>query len=62
MPLMEIAIFGSLFLVALLHHGKKCYRTGREEGTNEGIELSLKVLQKKGIITYTEAEEILRNE
>jgi hypothetical protein len=47
-------------MVALAHHGRKSYRQGREDGTNQGIEMTLTVLQTKGIITLNEAEEILR--
>jgi hypothetical protein len=60
MDLTQSAILLAFFVIGLFHHGKKSYRQGREDGTNQGIELTLTVLQTKGIITLNEAEEILR--
>jgi|SaaInl6LU_22_DNA_1037377.scaffolds.fasta_scaffold348578_1 hypothetical protein len=60
MDLTQSAILLAFFVIGLFHHGKKSYRQGREDGTNQGIELTLSVLQTKGIITLNEAEEILR--
>lgn len=60
MDLTQSAILLAFFVIGLFHHGKKSYRQGREDGTNQGIELALSVLQTKGIITLNEAEEILR--
>ena len=60
MDLTQSAILLAFFVIGLFHHGKKSYRQGREDGTNQGIELTLAVLQTKGIITLNEAEEILR--
>ena len=60
MELTQSAILLAFFVIGLFHHGKKSYRQGREDGTNQGIELALSVLQTKGIITLNEAEEILR--
>ena len=60
MDLTQSAILLAFFVIGLFHHGKKSYRQGREDGTNQGIELALSVLQIKGIITLNEAEEILR--
>jgi len=60
MDLTQSAVLLAFFVIGLLHHGRKSYRQGREDGTNQGIELTLTVLQTKGIITLNEAEEILR--
>jgi hypothetical protein len=60
MDLTQSAILLAFFVIGLFHHGRKSYRQGREDGTNQGIELTLSVLQTKGIITLNEAEEILR--
>lgn len=57
----EVLTLLSVFALALFHHGKKSYRQGREDGTNQGIELTLALLQAKGIIDINEAEEIIRN-
>lgn len=60
MDLIQASILLCFLMVALAHHGRKSYRQGREDGTNQGIEMALTVLQTKGIITLNEAEEILR--
>jgi hypothetical protein len=60
MDLTQSAILLAFFAIGLFHHGKKSYSKGREDGTNQGIEMTLAVLQTKGIITLNEAEEILR--
>lgn len=61
MDLTQSVILLALFVIGLFHHGKKSYNQGRQDGTNQGIELTLLVLQTKGIININEAEEILRN-
>lgn len=53
-----LAFFG----VGLWHHGRHSYKNGREEGTNEAINIVLAVLTVKGIITVDEADEIIRND
>lgn len=60
MDLIQGLILLAVFAVGLLHTGRSAYKQGRNDGTNQGIELTLTVLQTKGIITLNEAEEILR--
>ena len=62
MDLTQSAFLLLFFTAGLFHHGRKSYRKGREDGTNQGIELTLAILQRKGIININEAEEILRND
>lgn len=62
MDLTQTLVLLTVFFFGLLHHGKKSYRKGREDGCNQGIELTLAVLTTKGIININEAEEILRND
>lgn len=62
MDLAQGIVLLTVFFFGLLHHGKKSYRQGREDGCNQGIDLTLSLLTAKGIININEAEEILRNE
>ena len=62
MDLTQAGILLFVFALGLFHHGKKSYRQGREEGTNQGIELTLALLTAKGIININEAEKIIRND
>lgn len=52
----------AIFALGLWHHGRKSYKQGRNDGTNQGIELTLALLTAKGIININEAEEIIRND
>lgn len=58
----QTVFFLIFFLVAMWHHGKKSFNQGREEGTNEAINIVLAILTTRGIITVDEAEEIIRND
>ena len=62
MDLYQATILLGLFVAGLWHHGRHSYRKGREEGTNEAINIVLAILTVKGIITVDEAEEIIRND
>ena len=59
--LQTIVIF-IVFLAGMIHHGRHSYRKGREEGTNEAVNIVLAILTVKGIITVDEAEDIIRND
>jgi hypothetical protein len=58
----QIVFFIIFFGVGLWHHGRYSYKKGREQGTDEAINLVLAILTTKGIITVDEAEEIIRND
>jgi hypothetical protein len=62
MDLYQAAILVALFGAGLWHHGRHSYRKGREEGTNEAVNIVLAILTVKGIITVDEAEDIIRND
>jgi hypothetical protein len=62
MDLYQGAMLLALFGVGLWHHGRHSYHKGREQGTNESIDLVLRILVQQGIITMTEADEIFRND
>jgi hypothetical protein len=62
MDLYQSAILVALFGAGLWHHGRHSYKKGREEGTNEAIDLVLMILVQQGIITMNEAEDITRND
>lgn len=62
MDLYQGAILAALFGFGLWHHGRYSYRKGREEGTNEAVNIVLAILTVKGIITVDEAEDIIRND
>jgi len=51
-----------VFIAALFHQSRVAYRKGREDGTNEAIDLVLMILIQQGIITMNEAEDITRND
>ena len=58
MTLVEIGVFFTFFIIAMWHHGKKSYKDGREAGTNEAVDLTLAILEAKGLIRM-EDDEIL---
>ena len=62
MDLYQGVILVALFGIGLWFHGRDSYRKGREQGTNDAIDIVLAILTIKGIITVDEAEEILRND
>ena len=62
MDLYQGAVLLALFAAGLWHHGRYSYRKGREEGTNEAVNIVLAILTVKGIITVDEAEDIIRND
>ena len=62
MDLYQGIILLIFFGVGLWHHGRYSYKRGREQGTDEAINLVLAILTTKGIITVDEAEEIIRND
>lgn len=62
MDLYQGIILLILFGAGLWHHGRYSYKKGREQGTDDAINLVLAILTTKGIITVDEAEEIIRND
>jgi len=62
MDLYQATILVALFGAGLWHHGRHSYKKGREEGTNQAIDLVLMILVQQEIITMNEAEDIIRND
>lgn len=62
MDLIQGLILLVVFGAGLLHTGRSAYKQGRNDGTNQGIELTLALLTAKGIININEAEEIIRGD
>ena len=50
------------FTLGLWHHGKSSYNRGRAEAAEDAVEMVVRILQKEGIITIDEKEDIFRNE